>query len=54
MESWDLDGSLPGLPMEGNVTKLWSLKENRVGRLVFIGRNISESELRQQFDACVS
>ncbi len=40
--------------MEGNFTKSWSPNENRESRLVFIGRNIDESELRQQFDACVA
>ncbi|MGF1627996.1 MAG: CobW family GTP-binding protein [Kiloniellaceae bacterium] len=40
--------------MEGNFTKPWSPKENRESRLVFIGRNIDEMELRQQFDACLA
>ena len=40
--------------MEGNYTKPWSPNENRESRLVFIGRNIDESELRQQFDACMA
>lgn len=40
--------------MEGNFTKSWRPKERRESRLVFIGRNIDESELRRQFDACVA
>ncbi len=40
--------------MEGNFTKPWSPNENRESRLVFIGRNIDELELRQQFDACIA
>jgi G3E family GTPase len=40
--------------MEGNFTKPWGPNENRESRLVFIGRNIDESELRRQFDACVA
>ena len=40
--------------MEGNFTKPWNSDEPRESRLVFIGRNIDESELRQQFEACVA
>ena len=40
--------------MEGNFTKPWSPDEKRESRLVFIGRNIDELELRQQFDACTA
>ncbi len=40
--------------MEGNFTKPWSPNEKRESRLVFIGRNIDELELRQQFDACIA
>ena len=39
--------------MEGSFTKPWSPNENRESRLVFIGRNIDELELSQQFDACI-
>ena len=40
--------------MEANFTKPWSPNENRESRLVFIGRNIDELELRQRFDACIA
>ncbi|MCY4232002.1 MAG: GTP-binding protein [Alphaproteobacteria bacterium] len=40
--------------MEVNYTKPWSPDEKRESRLVFIGRNIDESVLRQQFDACIA
>ena len=40
--------------MEGNFTKSWNSNEPRESRLVFIGRNIDESELRQQLEACVA
>ena len=40
--------------MESNFTKPWSPDENRESRLVFIGRNIDEAELRRQFDACIA
>ena len=40
--------------MEGNFTKPWDPNENRESRLVFIGRNIDGTELRQQFDACIA
>ena len=40
--------------MEGSFTKPWSPHENRESRLVFIGRNIDELDVRQQFKACVA
>jgi G3E family GTPase len=40
--------------MEGNFTKPWSSDEKRDSRLVFIGRNIDEAELRRRFDTCIA
>jgi len=40
--------------MEGNFTKPWNPSETRESRLVFIGRNLDESALRRQFDACIA
>ena len=40
--------------MEGDFTKPWDTNERRESRLVFIGRNLDEAELRQQFDACIA
>ena len=40
--------------LEGNFTKPWDTNESRESRLVFIGRNLDEAELRQQFDACIA
>ena len=40
--------------MEASFTKPWSPDETRESRLVFIGRNIDEQELRRQFDACIA
>ncbi|MEQ9244895.1 MAG: GTP-binding protein, partial [Nitratireductor sp.] len=40
--------------MEGDFTKPWRPEESRESRLVFIGRNIDEPELRRQFDACIA
>ena len=40
--------------LEGNFTKPWDTNERRESRLVFIGRNLDEAELRQQFDACIA
>ncbi len=40
--------------MEGTFTKPWSPHEKRESRLDFIGRNIDELDLRQQFKACVA
>ena len=39
---------------EGSFTKPWNPDENRESRLVFIGRNIDELDLRRQFKACVA
>ena len=40
--------------MEGNFTTTWSSNENRESLLAFIGRNIDELALRQQFNACIA
>lgn len=40
--------------MEGTYTKPWGPHEKRESRLVFIGRNIDELDLRQQFKAWVA
>ncbi len=40
--------------MEGSFTKRWSPNENRESRLVFIGRNMDELELRQRFETCIA
>jgi len=40
--------------MEGDFTRSWGPTESRESRLVFIGRNIDETQLRRQFDACIA
>ena len=40
--------------MAGIFTKPWNPHEKRESRLVLIGRNIDELDLRQQFEACVA
>ena len=40
--------------MEGSFTKPWNPDENRESRLVCIGRNMDELDLRQRFKACVA
>ena len=38
--------------LEGNFTEPWDTKDGRESRLVFIGRNIDQMNLREQFEAC--
>ncbi len=40
--------------MEGSFAKPWEPDEKRNSRLVFIGRNFDEAELRQRFESCAA
>jgi G3E family GTPase len=40
--------------LDGDLQRNWAKDEKRVSRLVFIGRNLKEDELRQGFLACAA
>ena len=40
--------------LEGDLQKPWTDKERRYSRMVFIGRNLDEAELKRGFEACAA
>jgi G3E family GTPase len=40
--------------LDGELQREWKLQEKRLSRLVFIGRNLKEGEIRQGFLACMA
>ena len=40
--------------LEGELQRPWSDDERRWSRMVFIGRNLNEAELRRGFEACAA
>ncbi len=40
--------------LEGDLQREWRADEKRYSRMVFIGRNLDEAELRAEFEACVA
>jgi G3E family GTPase len=40
--------------LDGNLQREWKPEEKRLSRVVFIGRNLKEDEIREGFLACVA
>ena len=40
--------------LEGDLQREWRDGERRYSRMVFIGRNLDEAELRRGFEACAA
>jgi G3E family GTPase len=40
--------------LEGDLQREWREGEPRYSRMVFIGRNLNEAELKSGFEACVA
>ena len=40
--------------MDGDLTSPWKPDETRRSRMVFIGRNLDQDELKRGFDSCIA